>query len=256
MIARMTSNRARLMVALTVLSVAAAILLPAVPQPSAYHDFADTRAGLGIENVLDVVSNAGFLLAGLAGLAIVMRRATRFQYTAERWPYGIFFLGLVLTAAGSAWYHLAPDNERLFWDRLPITLALMSLLAAQIVDRINVRAGLRLLVPLLLAGAASAVYWIATERAGVGNVVPYVILQGYAIVMVVVIAWSYPSRYSHGGDIYRVFALYAAAKVLELLDREVLALGGIVGGHTLKHLVAAVAGILVCRMLLLRRPLV
>jgi hypothetical protein len=250
------SNRTWTLVGFTALSVAAAFLLPAVPQPPAYHDFADTRAGFGTENFLDVVSNLGFLLVGIAGLAVVLRAATRFEYPAERWPYGVFFLGLVLTAAGSAYYHLAPDNEGLFWDRLPITVALMSLVAAQIVDRVNVRAGLALLVPMLLAGAASAIYWIATERAGAGNLVPYVVLQGYAIVVVVVIAWSYPSRYTRGGDIYWVFAAYAASKLLELLDREVLALGGLVSGHTLKHVVAAVAGLLVCRMLLLRTPLV
>jgi hypothetical protein len=57
-----------------------------------------------------------------------------------------------LTAAGSAYYHLAPDNERLFWDRLPITIARMPLISAQVVDRVSVRAGLALLGPMVLAG--------------------------------------------------------------------------------------------------------
>jgi hypothetical protein len=250
------SNRTWYIVGFTALSVAAALLLPATPQPPAYHDFADTRAGFGTENFLDVVSNLGFVIVGIAGLVAVLRPATRFEYPAERWPYGAFFLGLALTAAGSAYYHLAPDNGRLFWDRLPITIALMSLIAAQIVDRVNVRAGLLLLLPMLLVGAASAIYWIATERAGAGNLVPYVVLQGYAVTILVMIAWLYPSRYTRGGDIYWVFAAYAASKLLELLDREVFALGGLVSGHTLKHVAAAVAGLLVCRMLLLRTPLV
>ena len=30
----------------------------------------------------------------------------------------VFFAGILLTAFGSSFYHLAPDNERLFWDRL------------------------------------------------------------------------------------------------------------------------------------------
>lgn len=78
-------------------------------------------------------------------------------------------MGLLLTAAGSAYYHLLPDNERLFWDRLPMTIAFMSLIVAQIVDRISVRAGLALLAPMLLVGVASVVYWLATERAGAGT---------------------------------------------------------------------------------------
>jgi hypothetical protein len=233
----------------TLLSIAAAFLLPAIPQPAAYHDFADRRAGFGIENVLDVVSNAGFLLAGIAGLVVVLRPRTHFEFAAERWPYGLFFLGVLLTAAGSAYYHLAPDNERLFWDRLPITIALTSLVAAQVVDRVSVRAGLALLVPMLLAGAASAIYWIATERAGAGNVVPYAVVQGYAVVILLVFALSLPSRYTRGGDLYWVFAAYVIAKLMEHFDREILALGNLVSGHTLKHLAAAVAGFVLCRML-------
>lgn len=241
-------------IAFTALSAAAAFLLPAMPQPAAYHEFADRRAMLGVTNFLDVVSNAGFLLAGLAGLAVVARRRTRFVLEAERLPYAVFFAGLLLTAAGSAYYHLVPDNERLFWDRLPMTVAFMSLVAAQIVDRINVKAGLALLVPMLIVGAASVLYWRATERAGAGNVVPYGVLQAYSVVILLVITLLYRSRYTRGSDIYWVFAAYVAAKLLEWLDGEILALGNLVSGHTLKHLAAAAAGFVVCRMLVLRTP--
>jgi hypothetical protein len=161
---------------------------------------------------------------------------------------------VALTAAGSAYYHLAPDNERLFWDRLPMTIAFMSLIAAQVVDRISVRAGLRLLAPMLLVGAASVVYWIVTERVGAGNVVPYVVLQAYAVVTLLLLAVTHPSRYTRGADVSWVFAGYVAAKVLELMDRQVLDASGLASGHSLKHLVAALAGFVVCRMLLLRRP--
>jgi hypothetical protein len=224
------ARRTWFVIGFTLLSIAAAFLLPAIPQPAAYHHFADRRAGFGIENVLDVVSNVGFLLAGIAGLVVILR-------------------------PGSAYYHLAPDNERLFWDRLPITIALMSLISAQVVDRVSVRAGLALLVPALLAGSASALYWIATERAGAGNVVPYAIVQGYAVVILLVFALALPSRYTRGSDVYWVFAAYVIAKLMEHFDREVLALGNLVSGHTLKHLAAAVAGFVLCRMLL-RRTLI
>jgi hypothetical protein len=244
--------RAACIIAFTVLSILAAFLLPALPQPLAYHDFADHRAGFGVENFLDVASNTAFIVAGLAGLFVVMRQRTRFEFASERWPYGVFFLGLLLTAAGSIYYHLVPDNERLFWDRLPMAIAFMSLIAAQVVDRVSVRTGLLLLLPMLLVGLASVIYWIATERAGAGNLMPYVILQGYSVVMLLVLALLYPSRYTRGTDVYWVFAAYAIAKTLELLDREVLALGNLVSGHSLKHLAAAVAGLIICRMLWLR----
>ena len=247
-------RRTGLLVAFTALAAAAAVWLPPVPQPQGYHDFADHRGGYGIANVFDVASNLGFVLAGVAGLAVVARRRTRFEFEAERIPWAIFFAGVLLTAAGSAWYHLAPDNQRLFWDRLPMTVAFMSLISAHIVDRIGVRVGLALLAPLLRVGAGSAIHWQATERAGAGNVVPYALLQAYAEVMLILIAWLRPSRYTRASDIWGVIAAYVLAKLFEAFDHEILTLGHLVSGHTLKHVAAAAGPLLVCRMLCLRAP--
>jgi len=175
------AKRTWTIIGFTLLSIAAAFLLPAVPQPAAYHDFADRRAGFGIENVLDVVSNGAFLLAGIAGLAVVLRPRTRFEFAAERWPYGLFFLGVLLTAAGSAYYHLAPDNERLFWDRLPITIALMALISAQVVDRVSVRAGLALLGPALLPGPPPPSTGSRRSGRAPATSCPTPVVQGYAV---------------------------------------------------------------------------
>jgi uncharacterized membrane protein len=246
------TSRTRYILAFTLLSVLAAFLLPAMPQPLAYHDFADHREMHGIANFLDVASNLAFVLAGMAGLVIALRPRTVFESRAERWPYAVFFVGVVLTGLGSAYYHLVPDNERLVWDRLPMTIAFMSLIAAQVVDRIDARKGLALLLPMLLVGAASVFYWRATERAGAGNVMPYAVLQGYSVVILFLLAWLQPSRYTRGNDIYWVFAGYVLAKLLETFDRQVLSLGNLASGHTLKHLAAAVAALVVCRMLYLR----
>ncbi len=220
-----------------------------VPQSLAYHHFADQRDVFGIDNFLDVVSNLGFLIAGMAGLVIVFGGRAQFEFRSERWPYAVFFLGVLLTAPGSGYYHLAPDNESLFWDRLPMTVAFMGLVSSQIVDRINIRAGLALLVPMLLLGAASVIYWRATERAGVGNVLPYGILQGYSMVVVLLLAMLSPSRYTRGNDLYWVFGWYGLSKLLETFDAKVLHLGSVVSGHTLKHIAAAIAGFTVCYML-------
>ena len=247
------ATRTRYIVGFTVLSVLAAFLLPAMPQPAAYHDFADHRELLGVANFFDVASNAAFVLAGLAGLAVTLRPGTEFASDSERWPYAVFFVGMVLTGLGSAYYHLVPDNERLFWDRLPMTIAFMSLIAAQVVDRIDTKTGLALLVPMLLVGAASVLYWRATERAGDGNVMPYGVLQGYSVVILLLLALLQPSRYTRGNDIYWVFAGYVIAKLLETFDRQLFGLGQVASGHSLKHIAAAIAGLVVCRMLYLRR---
>jgi hypothetical protein len=250
----MTRGTAFLLV-FTLLAVAAAFLLPAMPQPLDYHHFADQREAFGIGNFLDVVTNVAFLLAGLAGLVVVFSGRACFEFPGERWPYAVFFLGVLLTAAGSAYYHLAPDNETLFWDRLPMTIAFMGLLSSQIVDRVSMRAGLALLVPMLLVGMGSVVYWIVTERMGAGNVLPYGILQGYSVVVLLLMTTLHRSRYTRANDVYFIFGWYVLAKVLESLDGEILALGHVVSGHSLKHVAAAAAGVVACRMLL-RRTLV
>ncbi len=206
------NTRTRWIVALTLLAIAAAFLLPAMRQPVEYHDFADHRHAFGIDNFLDVVSNLAFLIAGITGLVIVIGGRARFEFASERWPFVVFFLGVLLTALGSGYYHLAPDNETLFWDRLPMTIAFMGLVSSQIVDRINVRAGLMLLLPMLLLGVASVVYWRATERMGAGNVLPYGILQGYSVIVLLLLARLNPSRYTRGGDIYWVFGWYVLSQ--------------------------------------------
>ena len=235
--------------ALTLAFALAAVLLPASPQPLAYHDFADHRHALGVDNFFDVVSNVAFLLSGIAGLVVVLGGHTRFEFASERWPWIVFFVGMVLTAAGSAYYHLSPDNETLFWDRLPMTIAFAALISTQIVDRLDVRAGLLLLAPMLLVGAASVVWWIATERRGAGNVLPYALLQGYAVLVLLLMAWLHPSRYTRGNDLFFIFGWYVFAKLLETFDRQILAFHDIVSGHTLKHLAAAAAAFVACRML-------
>jgi hypothetical protein len=246
------SRSTTFVIAFTLVTVAAAFLLPPMPQPLDYHDFADQRGAFGVHNFLDVVSNVAFLLAGLAGLFVVFSGRARFEFPAERWPYAVFFAGVLMTAAGSAWYHLAPDNETLFWDRLPMTIAFMGLIASQVVERISVRAGLVLLGPMLLLGMASVVYWIATERAGAGNVLPYALLQGYAVVVLLMMAALLPSRYTRANDLYFIFGWYVLAKLLEFFDGQVLAYSHLVSGHSLKHVAAAVAAVVVCRMLMQR----
>ena len=108
---------------------------------------------------------------------------------------------------------------------------------------------------MLAIGAASVFYWRATERVGAGNVLPYAILQGYTMAGVLLLAFTHPSRYTRDRDIYWVFAAYLAAKITETYDAEIWEwTAGAVSGHTLKHLFAALSGVIVCGTLLCRRP--
>jgi hypothetical protein len=239
--------------AFTVVAIAVAVFAPPIAQPPSYHAFADARAMFGVPNFLDVVSNAGFAIAGVVGMVATFTARSAFHTPAERTPYAVFFAALILTALGSAWYHLDPDNDRLFWDRLPMTVAFVSLVCAQIGDRVDPRVGVIALVPLVVVGAATVVYWRFTERVGEGNLVPYGVLQLWALGSLVILALR-RSRYTLGGALAVVIAAYFAAKLCEHLDRAIFVATQGVSGHTLKHVIAAVGGLAVAWMIARRAP--
>jgi hypothetical protein len=226
-----------------------ALLLPPIPQTLAYHNFADHRAWLGIPNFGDVVSNVPFAIVGVWGLIILFSpNKARFVDPRERWLFVVVFAGLILTAGGSAYYHLAPNNARLVWDRIPIMIVFMALLAAVIAERVGVGAGLLRFPILQAAGIGSVLFWRAGELRGHGDLRFYAAVQVYAI-LVLLLALMLPAKYTRGSDFAVVVGFYVVAKILEEADRRVFALGHIVSGHTLKHLAAAAAGYWILRML-------
>lgn len=208
-----------------------AIFLPPIPQDLAYHDFADKRPLFGIPNFGDVAGNAAFLLSGLAGLFLTWRHKPE---NLALWL--TFFLGVFLTGFGSAFYHLAPDSPRLVWDRLPMTIAFMSLFPLLVAERVDGRAG-RLLFPILLAaGVASVFYWDLTD-----DLRPYALVQFLPLPVMLLIVYLFPAR--HKATKYLLYTLgwYVAAKVLEYFDDAIFtATAQIVSGHTLKHIAAAI----------------
>jgi hypothetical protein len=245
-------GRIAILLAVAGVAVLGALLLPPMAQDLAYHRFADARPWLGIPNFFDVATNLPFLLVGTAGLVFLLdnSRASRvFADPAERWPYILLFAGVALTAAGSAYYHWAPDNDRLVWDRLPMTIVFMSLVAAMVAERVSPKAGLWLLAPLVMTGIASVGWWSFTASRGAENLQPYVAVQFGSSLLVLLIALLFRSRYPRANGIYIVIALYAAAKVAESLDAQIYSAGAIVSGHSVKHLLAAAATYAVLRML-------
>jgi hypothetical protein len=237
--------------------MALALLLPPLPQPPAYHDFADQRSCLGLSNCADTLSNAALILAGLFGLGRLRPAGLcAFGERREAWLYRLFFLALVLVGLASGYYHLAPDHARLAWDRAAMALAFMAWLAALIGERVSSRAALRLLPWLAAAGPATVLYWIWSEAQGRGDLRPYALLQLAVLLLIPALLRLYPSRYSGEGQILAVLGLYLSALLLDRGDRLVFALsGGLVSGHTLKHLVAALAALWIIRYLRRRRRL-
>lgn len=240
---------------LSIAVVMAALVLPPVAQPADYHQFADQRSFLNIPNFSDVVSNLAFLLSGGAGLVFLSRvyqapAHKAFRNKVECLPYGVLFLSVTASGLGSMVYHWAPDNAHLLWDRLPIAMGITALLAATLAERVSTALGLWSLPCLVTLGVLSVLYWYWTEQQGTGNLNFYIVTQFYSILLIILLSLFYPACYTHAKDIYQVIAVYAVAKLAEMLDMQIYNLTGhFISGHTLKHLLAALAVYRIVQML-------
>jgi hypothetical protein len=251
--------RAAILLAAVAAFAIAAIIQHPIPQPISYHRFADRRMLLGIPNFFDVVSNLAFLYVGAAGLWFLFRQKARdanmFLDPHERWPYATLFLGMALTCFGSMYYHLLPNNARLVWDRLPMTIIFTSILAAIIAERVSVRLGLGLLGPLIVVGFWSVLQWRISELHGAGDLRLYLMVQLLPAFVIPLLMLLFPARYTRGTDLGWVLMLYILSKIFELFDRDIYRAGHLVSGHTLKHLISALAIYWVLRMLQRRKAI-
>lgn len=117
-----------------------------------------------------------------------------------------------------------------------MTVAFMAILDAFVADRVSLRFGKRMLLPLLLIGLGSVLYWSFTD-----DLRPYAIVQFLPVVLIIMICWLLPAhvglRWSHASIL---LIGYGIAKILEAADSVVWhGLGYTVSGHSLKHLAAA-----------------
>jgi hypothetical protein len=225
---------------LTVASLAGLSLIPPIPQDQSYHQFADQRTLFGIPNFWNVVSNLPFIAVGAAGLARFHRQAAT----------TVLFLGIFLTGFGSSYYHWNPSDGPLFWDRRPMTLCFMAILALVVEERVSAKAGAVLLWPLLAVGLFSLLLWRQ-----IGDLRLYVWVQFFPALALPLMFLLFPPKYT--GTYYWLIAavLYALAKVLEFYDGAVYSVGSILSGHTLKHLAAAGACFTILRYFVARRPI-
>jgi hypothetical protein len=203
-------------------------------QAGAYHVFADSRTWLGIPNAANVLSNVPISLAGLANLAWVFGHRSG----GGRLRSGLLVagIGLLLTGIGSAYYHYAPSDATLVWDRLPLAIVFAGvLLTAWSCTAATPPDGSQVAL-LVLASLGSVAFWVY-----LGSLWPYAILQFGGLAALVYLTWSRRVLGVRGW--WCVILLYALAKVFELLDHEIWMLTqDVVSGHTLKHLMSAAAG--------------
>jgi len=233
-------NTSRIRNALPALTLAGLVLAGLAHGPigqlANYHAFADHTMLFGIPHACDVLSNLGFALTALWGL----HRLGHQPPGPGNAGYRLFLFGLLLTAFGSTYYHLAPDNARLVWDRIPIALACAGLLAGVRGESLR-RDSTAAAAWLALYAVGSVAWWHFTELAGAGDLRPYLLLQISPMILLPVWQWIGQAPKRQRLAIAAALITYAIAKWAEINDHAIAdAVRGFVPvtGHTLKHLLA------------------
>jgi len=219
------------------LLLVAAIWGPEVMQPAHQHDFADQRFFGSLPCAADVLSNLPFALWGFVGLAVLPKAKLSPGMASLA---VLFFIGLIITAGASSWYHLQPDDAGLAIDRLGMTVAFAGLLGLAAADRASIRAGAGLGLLVLVFGLISVWLWSNS-----GNVLPWLVLQFGGMALILWLATRQRVPEVNGTLAIRwgvVILIYAAAKILELADHAVYDFTSqLISGHSLKHIVASFA---------------
>lgn len=229
---------------LILLALAAIIgmcLQATIVQNEAYHNFSDQNTFLQIPNFWNVVSNLPFLIVGVLGL---FKLGT---FTEGKVQYAVFFLGIALVSIGSGYYHWRPNSDSLVWDRLPMTIAFMALFSIIISEFINHKTGTLILIPALLAGALSVLYWVIYK-----DLRPYALVQFYPLLAIPMILLFFKPSYNLVGGYWLLLLAYIIAKFLEEYDHPIHHALGFISGHSLKH-VAAALGIFILLYTYLKR---
>ncbi len=218
-----------ILIGIAIVAIAGLFFLSPIEQNKEYHNFCDSDTIFNIPNFWNVVSNIPFLIIGLIGLyksSFLLKN--KIQYL-------IFFLGVTLVSIGSGYYHLNPNNDTLIWDRLPMTIAFMSLFSIIISEFIDLKIGLKLLFPALLIGLLSVGYWIVFNDLKI-----YILVQFYPVLTILFILIFFNSRYNLTIGYWILLIAYIIAKIFEHFDYQTQSVLKILSGHTLKHIVISI----------------
>ena len=226
-----------------IISFVALFFVEPISQDPAYHNLADNRTILGINNFFDVVSNLPFLFTGLLGLFCIFKN----WGVRSSWGWLILFISVICVSFGSSYYHLNPENKTLTWDRLPMAISFMALFVIVLADYVNNTLGKWLLIPMCLVGIFSVAYWHMID-----DLRMYAWVQFVSMALLLIIISVYKPTHLQTKYLIYAFIFYTLSKLFEHFDKHIYELmNQFVSGHTIKHLFAAIATFFV--YLLLKR---
>lgn len=232
------SHRVRyLLLGAAILWLLLSLFAPAIEQSHGYHAFADQRLWGVLPHAMDVLSNLGFLIAAIWGAwELYLVRYLPVSPTA-RFMAAVFFLGLACSFAGSSYYHWAPHDASLVWDRLAMCVPFAGIVGLALQQVCDDRSALWGAAAMLVGGIASVLIWQHN-----GNLLPWSVVQGGGMLALVVLAFLPARADSWHVRLGMVIVFYALAKLFELGDAEVFHFDHeLISGHSVKHLLAACA---------------
>jgi hypothetical protein len=87
----------------------------------------------------------------------------------------------------------------------------------------------------------SVFYWHITELNGRGDLRLYALVQFLPMILIPVILWLFKDDGERNKYYWGMIAAYALSKAAEFFDAGLYDMLGVISGHTVKHLLAAVA---------------
>ena len=235
-------------IACVCLLIGCALFLPPIIQDQSYHAFADRRPLGSVPNAADTLSNLAFLVAGFWGLWKLLSHRGHTPNPLIGRIVALLLIGVVLTGLASMFYHLAPNDSRLAIDRLAMSLSFAAALALLVADRVSARLTMWVVAGFLILGPLTVWVWRSS-----GNLTPYALFQFGGAALIGVFCWR-PSLHLPGLNFSGLLLFYGLAKLAEVLDGRIFELSlGLVSGHTLKHVLAAI-GVVVLVLPLFSQP--
>lgn len=234
---------------IAIIAIAGIMQVPPVSQDVAYHGFADqVNLFWDISNTLNVLSNLPFVLVGIYAFKKAKDNKTSLRENGIYNQFIVFSLGVFLVGFGSAYYHYDPNNMTLIWDRLPMTIAFMSLYSIIISVFIGLKSGKSIFPWLIVCGFISVFYWAITESMGKGDLRFYALVQFLPMILMGVILYMFKSVSLQKKMLVMTIFWYGLAKLLETFDEKVYFLSGeLISGHSLKHIAAAIASVYIVK---------
>lgn len=202
-----------------------------------YHDFVDERKFLGIPRFFDTVSNFGFFLVGFLFIKEIFLKDEKDKNLI--W----IAIGTILVCFGSGYYHLMPEDSRLLWDRLPISIVFAGILSYSLHanELIKVSWKKSFDIGYLVFSIMSVLIWYIGSLENKSWLSAYVFVQFGGMIILIYVSLIGKNK-EFNQKIFAVLIWYVVAKICEHFDSTIYQwTEQMISGHTLKHIFSAIA---------------